>query len=475
MVRETQPSGSRLVIVSNRLPSHDKSAVGGLVSALVPSLEGMGEVVWFGWSGRTVNGTSRPRLQRSGGTGSLRLVGIDLPAREADPYYLGFCNGALWPLLHSFPERFRAEARDYACYRSVNVRFARVIARHLRPDDTVWVHDFHLIPFATELRRLGFQGPIGFFLHVPFPPHDVVAILPWAAELLGDLAAYDLVGFHARKYVENYEQARAREIGDVPDQLAGVYPIAIDAAPYTAWAQDPVGKQRGRDLRKSDHGRALVLAVDRLDYTKGVVERLRMLERFFELHSGWHRRVSVLQISAPTRTRVHEYARQRRVVEELVGHINGRFGQPDWVPIRYVFRAFEPRELAAFYREADVCLVTPLRDGMNLVAKEFVASQTGDPGVLILSRFAGAADELREALIVNPYDVEATAEELAHALGMPLDERVSRQAALLERVESQSPRRWRESFLKDLGFARRRRDERVVGQLPGRTAPLVPR
>src|SRR5581483_8205068 len=211
------------------------------------------------------------------------------------------------------------------------------------------------------------------------------------------------------------------------------------------------GKARGRELREAVRGRALVFAVDRLDYTKGIVERLRMLERFFETHAAWRGRVSVPQISAPTRTRVREYVKQRREVEELVGHLNGRFGEPDWVPIRYVFRAFASRELAAFYREADVCLVTPLRDGMNLVAKEFVASQTGDPGVLLLSKFAGAADELREALIVNPYDLDETARALAKALSMPIAERAARQAALLERVRSGDAARWRERFLAELG------------------------
>jgi trehalose 6-phosphate synthase len=460
MTESVSLSDGRLIVVANRTPpiapADVAPAAGGLTNALLPALKALPGSLWFGWSGRAAKRGERPSIATRR-FGSLRVVATDLPAEDVESYYNGFCNRSLWPLLHSFPDRFRAEAREYARYRGVNKLFAQAIARQLRPDDRVWVHDFHLIPLATELRTLGFGGAVGFFLHVPFPPHDVFSILPWADEILTDLLAYDLVGFHTGSYLENYERALERELSEAPDHETGVYPIGIDPVVHATWAQEPLGKRRGKELRDAVRGRALVLAVDRLDYTKGVVQRLRMLERFFEDHADWRGRISVLQISAPTRTRVQEYAQQRREVEELVGHINGRFGEPDWVPVRYVFRTFSQRDLTAFYREADVCLVTPLRDGMNLVAKEFIAAQTGDPGVLVLSRFAGAAESLREALIVNPYDLEGTARALARALTMPVAERAARQAALRERIGEWTAARWRERFLEDLREARRKR------------------
>ncbi len=440
----------RLIVVSNRLPDlgspgdvagRRAASVGGLVSALRPALERAGRAVWVGWSGRT----AKPKATRTR-VGALEMVGIDLSEEDVEGHYNGFCNGALWPLLHCFPGRLVVERSHHARYRHVNEVFARIVARLVRPQDRIWVHDYHLIPLARALRRRGVVRPIGFFLHIPFPPHDVLALLPWAKEVLEDLAAYDVVGFHTPAYADNYAVALKRERVAGNGQRVGAFPIGIDPAPYTAWADERSARRRGRVLRDAVHGRKLILGVDRLDYTKGIVERLQIYERFLELHPRWRRRVSFVQISAPSRTRVAEYVRQRREVEQVVGRVNGRFGDTDWVPVRYLFRSYTQRELAAFYREADVGFVSPLRDGMNLVAKEYVASQTGDPGVLVLSRFAGAAVELAEAVIVNPYDTEGTARMLADALSMPLAERQRRQAALLARVEKQTAERWCASF-----------------------------
>jgi trehalose 6-phosphate synthase len=336
----------------------------------------------------------------------------------------------------------------------VNVHFARTIARSLKREDRVWVHDFHLFPLGAELRRRGFLGPLGFFLHTPFPSPPVFANLPWAGELLRDLVAYDLAGFQTQACFDSYERAVADELGDSSGQRAGVYPVGIDPAPYVTWALEPAGKRRAKELRASLGERRLVLSVDRLDYTKGIIHRLRAIERFFELFPDRRGRVSMLQISAPTRTRMAEYGRARREVEALVGHVNGRFGEPDWVPVRYIFRAFTQRELASFYREADVGLVTPLRDGMSLVAKEFVASQVADPGVLVLSKFAGAAAELDQALLVNPHDADGMARALARALDMPLAERIARQSALLARVREGTAAKWGDGFLADLEAVR---------------------
>lgn len=455
---------TRLVVVSNRLPNlgHVAGAgrpaapasVGGLVSALLPALTAAPGSLWLGWSGRAVPRGQRVRTSRAR-RADVELVGLDLRAEDVEGHYDGFCNGVLWPLLHSFPGRLAIHAEHHARFRRVNASFARALTSRLRPDDRVWVHDYHLIPLAAELRQRGFRGPIGFFLHVPFCGHDVFSLVPWAGELLGQLTRYDVIGFHTQAYARNYVEAVARELHLEAEALqrVGVYPIGIDPAPLRAWAEEAQGTTRAKALREAVGGRKLVLGVDRLDYTKGIPERLRAFERLLERHPAWRGQVSYVQISAPSRTKVPEYVRQRREVEELVGRVNGRFGDPDWVPVRYLFRAYSQRELAAYYREADVCLVSPLRDGMNLVAKEFVACQTDDPGVLVLSRFAGAAAELTDALIVNPYDLDGTADALARALSMPLDERRARQDACWRLVRRDTAARWARRFVADLGLA----------------------
>ncbi len=487
MSEERERTG-RLVVVSNRMPEVGKvgkvgraggrpKSVGGLVSALLPSLQAAPEALWLGWSGRSVGARARTRTTQAR-LGDVRLVGLDLREADVDAFYNGFCNGVLWPLLHAFPGRLSIASEQYARYRAVNETFARALSRRLGPDDHVWVHDYHLIPLAAALRARGFEGRVGFFLHVPFPPRDMFALLPWAADLLRDLGAYDLVGFHTADYARNYVDASRQELGrpTTLSQRVGVFPIGIDPAPLREWASDPAGLSRGRTLRVSAPGRKIILGVDRLDYTKGIPERLRAFERLLERHPDWRRRVTFVQISAPSRTRVAEYVRQRREVEELVGRVNGRFGEPDWVPIRYLFRSFTQRELAAYYREVDVCLVSPLRDGMNLVAKEFVACQGRDPGVLVLSRFAGAAAELEEALIVNPYDLDGSADALARALAMPLEERAARQAALLRRVEAGTAARWAQRFLDELAATRTgAATELDVASSPGRSRTSTPR
>ncbi len=459
----------RLVVVSNRLPEiapartleeRRAATVGGLVSALRPALEGAGESIWVGWSGRSVAAQQAGRIVR-GRLGRTQTMGIDLATADVEGHYNGFCNRALWPLFHCFTGRAAPSARDHTAYVRVNALFARALARRLKKTDLVWVHDYHLMPLGLELRRRGFTGSIGFFLHIPFPPGEIFQILPSARELLEAMLSYDLVGFHTESYALNYTRAlRDRFGGDRPEgsrlttsigsQHVGAYPIGIDPEPYGRWASEDASRRRGRRLRRVLRGRKIILGVDRLDYTKGIVERLRAFAMLLEIAPRLRNRVSFIQISAPSRTRVPEYIAQRREVEELVGHINGKLGAEDWVPVRFLYRSYSQRELAALYREADVCLVSPLRDGMNLVAKEYVAAQTGDPGVLVLSCFAGASEELTEALIVNPYDIETTARTLWRALVMPVEERARRQAALLERVKMQTATRWAETFLRDL-------------------------
>jgi trehalose 6-phosphate synthase len=460
VVEGAKPVASRrLVVISNRLPKHSglhadpaaEVSVGGLVSAIRPALERSERSVWFGWSGRGVAEGEARRVWRSQ-SGEVEMLGVDLAERDVDGYYYGFCNRALWPILHCFPGRAVLAPAEFEAYERVNALFARAIERRLRRDDRVWVQDYHLLLLGRELRRLGFRGRIGIFLHVPFPPPEIFTILPAGRTILEGLAEFDVVGFHTEAYARNYARTLEQELGPGRrrPQRVGAYPIGIDPGPLRALVSGPEAERRGRQLRENVRGRQIILGVDRLDYTKGIPERLRAFARLLELEPRFRRQVSFVQISAPSRTRIPEYVRQRREVEELVGHVNGAFGEADWVPVRYLFRPHGQRDLAVYYREADVCFVSPLRDGMNIVAKEFVAAQAEDPGVLVLSRFAGAAEELREALIVNPHDIEGTARALGQALDMPAAERARRQAALLRRVETQTAARWAATFERDL-------------------------
>ena len=460
-------SEQRLVVVSNRLPplrapaneaERRMAPVGGLVTALHAAVENR-EGLWFGWSGRTRRREepTGPRLLKVGHT---QMASMDLSIEDVELFYNEFCNRSLWPLLHSFPAKTIIRRDTYNAYLRTNREYAQALSGLLAPDDVIWVHDYHLIPLGHELRSLGWKGKVGFFLHTPFPPSEVFTVLPWARVLLDMLLDYDLVGLHTRRYVNNLLDSLSYEL---PGYILGdrftdgqrfletdVYPIGIDPEAF----QDMVA---GLDGNKSsvfedmpaDH--KLVLGVDRLDYTKGIVQRLLTFEQLLEDHPEVRGKVSMIQISAPSRRDVPEYVEERQQVDHLVGRINGQYSDPDWVPIRYLYRSFPQFELAAFYHSADVCLVTPLRDGMNLVAKEFVASQNeDDPGVVLLSKFCGAAYTMKDAVIVNPYDIEGTAEALSQALNMSREERQRRWSALMEDIRAYTAQRWIESFLGDL-------------------------
>ncbi|MCE2486722.1 MAG: alpha,alpha-trehalose-phosphate synthase (UDP-forming) [Desulfurellaceae bacterium] len=462
----TQTSG-RLVVVSNRTPDLTtpktpaetrKPVAGGLVSALRPVLLETGGI-WFGWSGKTTRRreSSAPQKRQ---IGPIQLMTVNLSEEEVHDFYVSFCNRTLWPLFHSFPAQVRVVSREYRTYRRINRYFAAHLAPLLKPDDLVWVHDYHLIPLGMELRRLGWQGRLGFFLHIPFPPVDILTISPHSRPLLEDLEAYDLVGFHTQRYRKNCADALESELGGSFDgrlyqhgkarvQL-GVYAIGTDPDSFADWATSPEASLQASKLRQMVRGRRILLGVDRLDYTKGISERLLAFDRLLERHPAWRDQVSMTQISAPSRTRVPEYAAQKREVDRLVGEINGRYSEDDWIPVRHLYRSYTQEELAAFYREADVCLVTPLRDGMNLVAKEYIASQTDNPGVLLLSQFCGTAEDLVEAVIVNPYDIDGTASALNRALNMNLTERRERWQALNKRVHERTAQTWRDRFLADL-------------------------
>ncbi|MGH2569929.1 MAG: alpha,alpha-trehalose-phosphate synthase (UDP-forming) [bacterium] len=457
---------SRLVVVSNRLPSTTAVAsrraeipAGGLASAVHQALRSRPESLWFGWTGRVTPGEPRNRLSRQV-TEGLEVVGLSLTRAEHDDYYLGFCNSALWPLCHGFTGRARLERGQYETYRSVQARFARALAPLLRADDLVWVHDYHFLSLGAELRRLGFDGRIGFFLHVPFPPHDLWQILPEPREMLAGLLAYDLAGFHVDGFRDNYLYSCRRELGATWDgetlacagrrQRVGVYPIGIDPDAFQGSAAARSAGRRAARLRFL-RDRRLVLGVDRLDYTKGIPERILAFEAFLRRHEEWRRRVVLVQISSPSRVEVPAYVEQKQRVEAIMGRVNGELADHDWMPVRYLYRTYPRDFLAGLYRQADVGLVTPLRDGMNLVAKEYVASQNPEsPGVLVLSRTTGAAQEMKEALLVNPFLTEDVADGIERALSMPLAERRERHAALLARVRAGSASEWSRRFLEDL-------------------------
>lgn len=451
---------SRLVVVSNRVALPRDTRAGGLASAMQAALAEKGGL-WFGWSGR--HAAADERATETLHDGNVEFALLDLGAEEYRRYYLGFANRTLWPLLHFRPSLLEYDRADFAAYRRVNGLFAQHLTPLLRDDDVVWIHDYHLIPLAAELRARGVGARIGFFLHVPFPPAELLSVLPHHETLFPALCACDLVGVQTqadrRALLEYFQtQANAR-IGDdgtvtMPNGRrfeVGAFPIGIDADHVAALARKAESGAATKRLVRSLEGRRLALGVDRLDYSKGLPQRFDAFGRFLSRLPEWRSRVSFLQIAPPSREEVPEYRDLRSRLERLAGATNGRYAEPDWVPIRYVNRSFGHATLAGIYRAADVALVTPLRDGMNLVAKEYVAAQApDDPGVLVLSSFAGAAEKLREAIIINPLDAEDIVEALERALTMPLAERRERWAAMFDNVRRHGISEWREAFLRRL-------------------------
>ncbi|MEO6775111.1 MAG: trehalose-phosphatase [Kofleriaceae bacterium] len=434
---------ARLVVVSNRTPPASTTKhrpVGGLVSALEPALR-MHEGIWLGWSGKESAG-ARPVVIDP--TSRPVLASFDFAPGWRDRFYGGFCNRALWPLFHGFSGKARFSDADWVAYREANAEFARHTFELIAPDGTVWAHDYHLLLLARELRGRGFAGPIGLFLHIPFPQRDLFDTLPWADELVAALCQFDLLGFHTEQWAQNFRECARTARRTLP--AIAVIPIGVDPAAFTA-TSDPIDREVA-GLQTVLGSRRLILGVDRLDYAKGIPERLLAFEHLLETHAEWRSRINFVQISVPSRADVPEYAELKHRVETLVGRINGRFGEADWVPVRYLYRSYDHRVLAQLYRACDVALVTPLRDGLNLVAKEFVVAQDpARPGVLVLSRFAGAAAELPDAVLTNPFHIEGLAADLDRALRMELPERVRRQGLLAASLAGQSPQRWAAAFL----------------------------
>lgn len=450
---------ARLIVVSNRVavPTREGGTLAGGLAVAVRSLLKRHEGIWFGWSG-TVS-TDNEFATKTVRHGGLTYVVTDLVEADYQEYYNGFANRVLWPILHYRLDLAEFSRRDLSGYRRVNVHFANQLNNLLRPDDIIWVHDYHLIPLARMLRDHGHHNRIGFFLHVPFPPPDILTALPNHEWLIPQLSAYDLVGVQTQndasnltRYLEN--ECRLPKRGDCSYQTAdrtvrvGVFPIGIETSEFNALARRSVRSPLVRNVLESLAGRAMVIGVDRLDYSKGLPQRMDAFERFLAVYPDWRGKVTYLQITPKSRSEIQEYSGMERTISEAAGRINGTYGEAAWTPIRYVNRAYSQSALAGLYRSARVGLVTPLRDGMNLVAKEFIAAQDpADPGVLILSRFAGAAAECTAALLVNPYDPEAVATSIAHALSMPLEERRTRHQALFRVISENDLKAWGEHFL----------------------------
>ncbi|MHB2264631.1 alpha,alpha-trehalose-phosphate synthase (UDP-forming) [Aliihoeflea sp. PC F10.4] len=451
----------RLVVVSNRVADLTRSTQsGGLAVGIADALKNRGGL-WFGWNGEIAPDADdvSPTLVDAG---NVAMATIPLKRADYDNYYLGFSNSVLWPLFHYRLDLVDFHSRFLDSYKAVNRRFAEALLPLLKDDDTIWVHDYHLIPLASELRRLGCRQKIGFFLHIPFPPPEILAAAPGHKWLTDSLLAYDLVGFQTQadvsnlaRYAEDHLQmSRMKEgriTGPAGDLRVDCFPIGIDAQAFAELAASPSDDVQIDTMRRETLGRKQIIGVDRLDYSKGLPDRMKAFGRLLELYPDHMKKVTFLQIAPPTREDVDAYADIRSELEHLSGSINGRFADFNWTPIRYIHRSVPREILAALYRVSRAGLVTPLRDGMNLVAKEFVAAQNPeDPGVLILSKFAGAAEELAEALIVNPYDIDAMARAIERALTMDIAERKERHAALFERVSKGDAIAWQNAFLSAL-------------------------
>ncbi len=453
---------TRVVNVSNRvpLPREGNKSAGGLAVGVLAALQADGGM-WFGWSGKTTaTEPGDPKIVRSG---RIAYATIDLNDREFEAYYNGFSNNSLWPLCHYLLGFFSFSRPHYQAYCRVNELFARKLVPLLQPDDIIWVHDYHLIPLAAELRRAGVGNPIGFFLHVPFPSYEVLRVLPPFEHMLRSLAAYDVVGFQTdndrRSFVEGITQPDIA--GEVIDSrliraygrtfLADTFPIGVDVDACRSMAAEHGDHAQVERLRTSIDDRRLLIGVDRLDYSKGLTLRFQGYERLLSKYPSNRGRVTFMQIAPPTRTGVRAYDDIREELERTAGHINGSYAELDWVPIRYLNQGYRRDVLMAVFRLARMGLVTPIRDGMNLVAKEYVAAQDPeDPGALVLSMLAGAAKEMDGAVLVNPYDEEGMADGMQRALEMSLAERKARYESMIDVLRRNDVRAWSSRFVEAL-------------------------
>jgi trehalose 6-phosphate synthase len=449
---------SRLIVISNRVSAPTGStsgAQGGLAVAMAAALRANGGL-WFGWSGeQTDQFTGHINFQRAHG---VTTATVDLEEQDVQEYYDGYANRTLWPLFHYRIDLAEYE-RDFAGgYQRTNQRFADTVRPLIEADDLVWIQDYHMFPLGAELRQRGCDNRMGFFLHIPWPPRRLLGTLPGARALVESMFAYDLIGFHTEEWLESFCDYARQDMGAViEDGVARLgdrsveliaCPIGIDASAFADMSKSVNARLAYRRMRDSADGREMIVGVDRLDYSKGLEERFLGYERFLIEHPEERKEVFLLQIAPPSRVSVESYQRIRQSLEGLSGRINGEYADVDWVPIRYVNQGYPRDQLAGIYRAAKIGLVTPLRDGMNLVAKEYVAAQDPeDPGVLVLSRFAGAAEQMGDALLVNPYSAEEMADAICQALRMPRDERVRRWEKLMAGVQERDVTWWADRFL----------------------------
>ncbi len=480
----------RLVVVSNRVPMPSGgSQAGGLAVALEGLMDRRGGL-WFGWSGKVADAAT-PRPPEIAHHAGVDYATIDLTPDEHDRYYNNFSNGVLWPLLHTMQQLMQYDREDARAYREVNARMARAVAPLLHPSDIVWVHDYHMLPMPAALREAGVRNPIGFFLHIPFASTDVLAAAPEMASFVRDMLGADLIGFQTENDVNNFANAAellagcSRAHGNmlhVPGPgggrrvRLGVFPVEIEPRSFARMASDAQHGAATDCLRQSLCGQRLLLGAERLDPTKGLLQRVGGLRTLLEKRPAWRRHVTMLQIAASSRKDVDSYKSLRAALVSDAGALNADLGDPDWTPLRLVTRAVDRAMVAGYMRLARVGLVTPLRDGMNLVAKEYVAAQNpADPGVLVLSRFAGAAQQLDAALMVNPYDADALADAIDAALTMRLGERQERWQALWGAIEDRSPLAWGKSFLTALlrAAATAQVPDRVVRGITPAARPVV--
>jgi len=439
----------RLIIVSNRVPSPRErlQPAGGLTVGLRDAVRG-NESLWFGWSGAKAPESDSDPTPALDVVEGVTYATIDLSARQLEGFYQNFSNGLLWPLCHYRVGMMTYRRSDWEIYLEVNALFARVLVDLLRPDDVIWVHDYHLFPLGQALRDLGVTNRIGFFLHIPCPPWSLMRALPGADLLLRDMEAYNLIGVQTPEDADNLNESFAR---NAISAEAKAFAIGIDPVEFHAQAVRSAESPDVRQLVESLHGRTLILGVDRLDYSKGLPERFAGYEAFLSRYPEYRGKVTFLQVAPVSRGDVEEYRLLRRQLDEQVGRINGMHATFDWTPIRYMTSPVPRDTLAGFYREADIALITPLRDGMNLVAKEYVAAQNAeDPGMLILSHFAGAAPEMMDALLVNPYDPDEIADALVLAMRSTQAERKARFEPLDAEVRRCTARVWARDFLDTL-------------------------
>ncbi|HUR41992.1 MAG TPA: trehalose-6-phosphate synthase [Verrucomicrobiae bacterium] len=482
----------RLVAVSNRVDSpRGAPSAGGLAVALVDALcDHRG--LWFGWSGKiTMAGSTAPQIEEADG---FTVATLDLPRDEYDLYYNGFANHCLWPLVHFRVDIAAYVRAEYQSYLRINQRFAEALVPLLQPDDLIWIHDYHLFALPTELRRRGVRQRIGFFLHTPFPPRDILVALPRHAELMRALFDCELLGLQTPADVERFADYACHELGAerTDDGLRAfgrklrveAFPVGIDAERFQAFAVAATGEREWGRLREALRGRAQIIGVDRLDYSKGLSRRLSAFEQLLRQHPETRGAVEYLQFAPISRGDVKAYRDFRRELEQKAARINGTYAQVDWTPVRYLNRSLPRQTLAGFHRASRIGLVTPMRDGMNLVAKEYVAAQDPeDPGVLVLSQFAGAARQMPAALLVNPYDVEDVANALHRALNMGRAERVERHRILLDSVTREDITSWRRDYVRalqqsDPADARvsRQHDKKTLQQHQlGRKPPMLSR